>query len=223
MRRALRVIVLLVAAQACGHAPPPPPPPPPPAKPAPPPPPPKCEAISEGCVAKEGTQARVVDSGWSIAVPEGWTYAQEPSVTVASTSGGVLLLTRYEGAPKATRASRDFALTALLDRGEITLKKKKLHLPRKPKKKLQVGKLHLQLFQVDATRQGKAGALLLVNAPMKKGTGLAGAAFVFDDDKTNADGAILQALQSLHRPAGAADAGADGLTDDDISEGWSGP
>jgi hypothetical protein len=202
-----KIVALLGAAAlcvACGHKRPPPPkaaPPPPPTveqPPPPPPPPPKCEALDESCTGKGGTVARIRKSGFGIAVPDGWTYAQQDDATVATSSSVVLVVTTYDAGAdaKAAASNRDAAFEAVVKLLGMTSKPKVTWT--KPAKKSKAGDLELSLWQVnDAAKGDKKGPVLVFGAQLPDKSWLLGAGFVPNDDSTDADKTILNALQSI--------------------------
>jgi hypothetical protein len=191
------------AVLAC-HKPPPPaaPPPPPPvveAPPPPPPPPPKCEALSEACTGHAGVVARVRTSGFGVAVPEGWTYAQQDDGTVATANGAIFALTTYDaGADKKTGdANRDAAFDALVKLLGIAAPKHKVGWTH-PAKKSKVGALDMALWQTDnVAKADKKGPVLVFGAQLPDKSWLLGAGFVPEDDKSDSDKAILGAIDSV--------------------------
>jgi hypothetical protein len=187
---------------ACHPKPPPPPPPPPPvveAPPPPPPPPPKCEALSEGCTGQTGTVARIRKSGLGIAVPQGWTYAQQDDATVVNTAAASFVVTTYDAGAdaKATAANRDAAFDALVRLLGVTPPKHKVNWAHAAKKS-KVGALEISLWQADdVTRADKKGPVLVFGGTLPDKSLLLGAGFVAEDDKTDADKAILASIDSI--------------------------
>ena len=221
MSRRFRFALAAVAsfAVACGSTPPP-------KKPEPPPPAPvatakpkkddpfdkpmpkaapKCEAMSEACVADKTTQAKVPEAAVVFTPPNGWTYAQESSASVAQTSdeGPALAVAAFTVAPdeakdpKKLDKRRDTLLSALGERLGLKMPKAKV-LWKKSDKTLTVGSWPVSLYQVEGAGRGaKKGPLLVFSAALGADVALVGVGFVNDDDTTDADGAILTSIQSL--------------------------
>src|SRR5262249_35020496 len=137
--------LVLLAESFCACTPKPPPPPPPQATveapPPAPPPEPKCEALSENCIAKAGRRSKGTDS-WTIAPPEGWTFANQPTTVLATSEAAVLGVSSLESAAptqkdkpaviKERASKRDEMIAGLSDKLGLALKQKKLVLPAKP-------------------------------------------------------------------------------------------
>jgi hypothetical protein len=174
------------------------------APPPPPPPPPKCEALGEACTGQAGTVARIRKSGFGVAIPLGWTYAQQDDATVVTTSNAAFAVTTYDAGAdaKAASANRDAAFDALVKLLTVTTPKHKVtwgHAAKKSK----VGDLEMSLWQTDnVTRADKKGPVLVFGAQLPDKSFLLGAGFVSDDDKSDADKAILGAIDSI-APASA--------------------
>lgn len=202
---------------ACASAPPPAPPPRPPPAPvvAPPPKPPpvvekpppkKCVALAEECIADKWTLARIAHAPLVFTPADGWAYAEEADATVMENGEGgpTLALAGYEIAdPKAAPAARDAALLALLARLSITPPKDKISWGTPLSKGSTAADVHVVLYQVEgAQRAGKKGPLLVMTSSQSTSLAVLGVGFVANDDKTNADDAILQSIGSLApRPA----------------------
>ena len=188
---------------ACHPKPPPPPPPPPApvveAPPPPPPPPPKCEAMSEACTGQAGTVARIRKSGFGIAIPQGWTYAQQDDATLVTTASAEFAVATYDAGAdtKTTNANREAAFDALVKLLAVTAPKHKVawgHAAKKSK----VGALDMSLWQADdVARADKKGPVLVFGAQLPDKSFLLGAGFVAADDSTDADKAILAAIDSI--------------------------
>lgn len=209
---ALRSWTLLIlgaaalSAAACGSTPPPvetpvqdpEPPPPPPPKPKP-----KCEALDEGCEAKEDTKAKIAKSELRFRPVKGWTYAQGADATVAQAAGdgAAVALAEVETGTdaKAEPGKRDAALEELAKQINVTLPKKKVTW-KKPLEEKAVGDMKLGLWQLDgATRGEKKGPLLIFAAPVGADTGkvVLGIGFVPEDDSSGSDAAILESIETL--------------------------
>jgi hypothetical protein len=173
------------------------------------PPPPPCESIDEGCVAKGDTRARIAGSGgWTLNVPEGWTYAQQESTTIATSKGSALALTTYESPgtgkknQKKDAALKDQALTALVEELAVEFPKakgkKRVTFPRKIDERIAVGAIEVALAQLDGpVRKSMRGSLLAFSAALPEGKVIVGVGFVPDDDLGNADAAILRSIDSI--------------------------
>ncbi|MEO7092036.1 MAG: hypothetical protein ABI175_02220 [Polyangiales bacterium] len=208
----------LVLLLGCASKPPPPKPPPPVVeapkpkpkvveKPKPPPPPPPCEAIMEKCAAEKTTIARIAHTTELVFTPPlGWMYAQEPDASVAQVGdeGPGFALAAIEVVPKdvnKSNAAREAAVAALGKRLGITLPKQKINW-KKADKTIDVGGHPFALHQIEgATRAGKKGPLLVFTTTLGDTSAIVGAGFVDDDDKTDADVAILESMKSITKPA----------------------
>jgi hypothetical protein len=198
------VIALLGAASlfaGCHSAPPPAPPPPPvavaPAPPPPPPPPPKCEATSEGC--KGPATARIRNSGFHIAVPDGWGYAQQEDATLVTRDEAVMAITTFGGWPDArtSDANREHAFDTLVSLLGVTSPKHRVVWAR-PSQKRKAGAIELSLWQADnVSKAAKKGPVLVFGAELPDHTWVLGAGFVPDDDKSDADKTIVGAIESI--------------------------
>lgn len=206
---------LLVAACAAPRPPAPVPSAPPPAsveEPGPPPLPPKCKVLEEPCISKGDTKAEIGATSWTIAPPEGWKFAEGDDVVAVSESAA-LGVTSYEKPTKArSTAARDAALRAVAEKIEV-LPPKKLAWPKRPHKMSKIGSLEVALYQFGgAKRNQEVGPLLVFTAPLSSNRVLIGAAFVSEHDTSNADGAVLKAIESLS-PNGPAPSGEETDTD----------
>ena len=164
-----------------------------------PPPPPKCESLEERCVAKEGVRVSIEGAPWTMAAPAGWTYAKVASGLVAVSEGSALAVHARAVADKK-KPPRAEALAAVVEHLRVTFAKRKgkLELPRRADKTIAVGPLKIALYQLDgATRESKSGPLLVFATTLPEGPLLVGGGFVPQDDATNADAAILAAIESL--------------------------
>jgi hypothetical protein len=205
-----RFWALAIVIGGCRSAPPLPPPPPPPPPPrtvvADPAPVPKCETAEEACVARADTRARIARvSGFDMAPPEGWTYAQGDEVTMATGKNAVLGVTAHPTAldAKKERSLREETLELVTQKIGVAMARKKDVFWRKPDQKQKVGEIDLFLYQVDGSRRGgKKGPLLVFIAKLDDVHTLLGAGFVSYDDADNADRAILKAIGSI-APSGA--------------------
>lgn len=161
--------------------------------------PPKCESLDERCVAKEGVRVSIEGAPWTMAAPPGWTYAKVASGLVAVSDGSALAVQARAVADKK-KPPRAEALAAVVEQLRVTLTKRKgkLELPRNADKTIAVGPLKVALYQIDgATRDSKRGPLLVFATTLPEGPLLVGGGFVPQEDSTNADAAILAAIESL--------------------------
>jgi hypothetical protein len=155
--------------------------------------------MSEACTGQAGTVARIRKSGFGIAIPQGWTYAQQDDATLVTTESAEFAVTTYDAGAdtKTTNANRDAAFDALVKLLAVTTPKHKVawgHAAKKSK----VGALDMSLWQADdVTRTDKKGSVLVFGAPLPDKTFLLGAGFVSNDDKSDADKAILAAIDSI--------------------------
>jgi hypothetical protein len=166
-------------------------------------PPKRCETLEDACVASRGTAARIVDSGWAMKPPDGWTYAQEPTVTIATYQSAALAVTVQQRTPKKAEAvDRDSGIAVVSKRLEVALPKRKIAW-QKPDTILDVGELKVSLYQVeDVSRGARKGPLLLFSTKLSKDQVLVGAGFVDENDNANADELILKAIGSLSHQEG---------------------
>jgi hypothetical protein len=177
-------------------------------------PPPKCEDLAEQCAAAATTRARIGHTGLAFAPPAGWTYAQGDDVTVARGPDAAMAFTTYEKGkgPQHLLSLMHAALDRLIAKMGLDPIAKKPFWWQKPTVQTEkVADLRVSFWQVDGgARGGKRGPLLIFSAPLSDGTTLLGAGYVPSDDKTNADQAILSAVQTITRdsPADFDDAGA---------------
>lgn len=201
---ALAATLACAALAACPPPPKPPPPPPPPQEEPPPPPPPKCEALQEGCVAKSGLRAPIHPLEWTIEPPTGWKYAIEADGIVATSELASVAVSSFEAQVgkkpavlKANNAKRLETVARLSEKLAI-VRSKKLAFPPKPMKTSKVHNVDVALYQFDAAKhENDAGPLLVFIAQPKPERTLVGVAFVAEKDSSNADAAILKAIDSL--------------------------
>jgi hypothetical protein len=204
MKTVIALLGVAALCAACQHKPPPPPPAPPPptAEPPPPPPPPpappKCEALSEACTGQNATHARIRKSGFSIVIPDGWTYAQQDDATVVTSNASVLAVTSYDAAvdAKAAEANREKVFEGLIQLLGVSPPKHKVAWAHPKKQK--VGDLEMSFWQADdVTKADKKGPLLVFGAMLPDKSWLLGTGFVPADDTSDSDKAILAAVQSI--------------------------
>ena len=203
--------IVFVALGACHHADTPPPvaPPPPTATEAPPPPTPpvqpKCEDLSENCVAAADTRARIASTDLTFAPAAGWSYAQQSTVTVAQTSssGSALAFAGVDLDAKDAKhdlALKDAALVELAKQLGLTGLKSKLSW-KKPDEPKAVGDMKLGLYysqlKGQSQRGAKKGKALVVAGPTSGDKAIVGLGFVPDDDKSDADEAVMKSIESL--------------------------
>lgn len=207
-------MTLLVIA-ACNTTPPPKPPAPEPVAPPPPPPPPppKCESLDEKCVSTAESRIPIDGTKLTLAPPPGWTFAHATGGTIASSNGSAFAVAVFAIENPKKPPPRALALAAIVDKLAVTFPKRKgkLDFPRRADKTSTVGPLKIAFYQLDgAVRETKKGPLLVFSTNAPEGGILVGAGFVPDDDSSNADAAILKAVESLStadanktvRPAG---------------------
>ena len=198
-------LVSLAALFVACHPKPPPPPPPPPAPvveapPPPPPPPPKCEALAEACAGQAGTVARIRKSGFGVAIPLGWTYAQQDDATVVTSSNAAFAVTTYEAGAdaKAAGANRDAAFDALVKLLDGHRAEAQGDLGSHRRRSRRSVSSRCPLWQTDnVARADKKGPVLVFGAQLPDKSFLLGAGFVSDDDKSDADKAILASIDSI--------------------------
>jgi hypothetical protein len=142
--------------------------------------------------------ARIRKSGFSLVVPDGWTYAQQEDATLMTQNESVLAVTTYETNPMDptfSETSREHAFQSLIYLLGVSAPKKVNWA--KPSKKTKVGNLEMSLWQTDNVTHGpKRGPMLIFGTPVV-GTWIFGAAFVPEDDKTDADKTIFGSIESI--------------------------
>jgi hypothetical protein len=201
-----KLLALALLAAVSAGCPKPPPPPPPPQVEAPPPP--KCESLGEKCEAKSDTRARITNSSMIFAPAIGWVFAQQSSATIAQSSetGPAIAMMGYEGDAKDLKkdsAARDAAFSELVKQLGLTPHKPKAAWKvnwKKPDEPKNIGALKLGLWQLEepGMRGTKKGPLLVVAGPVGDGAkGVIGIGFVPEDDKSQADVAIMKSIESL--------------------------
>jgi hypothetical protein len=202
--RPTRIFASLLFAALVAGCPKPPPPPPPPAE--PPPPPPKCESLGEHCAAKADTRARITSSEVEFSPAETWIYAMQSSATIAQVddSGPAIAFLGVEVDPKDGKKDasyKDAALTELCKQLGLAPLKRKVNW-KKPDDTKVLGPLKLGLWQLDeaGVRGTRKGPLLLVAGPTSDTKGVVGIGFVPDDDKSQADQAIMKSIESIGKP-----------------------
>ncbi len=197
----LAISALTLAVAGCPKPPPPPPQPEPP--PVAPPPPPKCEALSEKCAATADSRAKITNSSLIFTPAPGWIFAQQSSSTLAqqSDTGPAIAFLGIDIDPKDAKkevASKDAALAELAKQLGLAPLKRKVAW-KKPDDKKTVGSFKVDFWQLEegGVRGSKKGPMLVVATPGGEGKDVIGVGFVPDDDKTDADAAILKAIESL--------------------------
>lgn len=198
-----RLFALILLAAASTGCPKPPPPPPQPVVEAPPPPP-KCESLGEKCEAKSDSKAKITSSELQFTPATGWIYAQQSSATIAQSSetGPAIAMMGYEGDPKDLKkdaAARDGAFSELVKQLGLSPLKRKVNW-KKPDDTKTIGTMKIGLWQLEeaGVRGTKKGPLLVVAGPTGSGSkGIIGVGFVPEDDKSQADVAIMKSIESL--------------------------
>lgn len=143
--------------------------------------------------------ARIRQSGFSVVIPDGWTYAQQEDATVATHDDAIVAMTTFGGWPdaKTTEANREHAFDALVNLLGVTSPKHRVVWTR-PLQKRKTGSLELSLWQADdVTKAMKKGPVLVFGAELPDHTWILGAGFVPDDDKTDADKTIVGSVESI--------------------------
>jgi hypothetical protein len=198
-----KLLALTVLATLAAGCPKPPPPPPQPEAETAPPPPPKCESFSEKCEAKPDTKAKITSSALVFTPAPGWTYAQQSSTTIAQASeqGPSIAFIGIDIDVKDLKkdlANRDTALAELVKQLGLAPLKRKVQW-KKPDDTKTIGTMKLGLWQLEeaGVRGTKKGPLLVVAGPTGEGKGIVGVGFVPDDDKSQADVAIMKSIESL--------------------------
>jgi hypothetical protein len=177
-----------------------------------PPPPPKCESLSEKCLAKGDTRARVPGVDWFITPPSGWTYAQESDATVAEKTGdkqAVMLVATFDSSKilAELKKSRIEVIDKLSKKLDVQLAQKNIevfHLRgRDIPGKVKIGSLEFEAWEQEgAKRNGKPGNVVVITGTIEKDKReLVVLAFSpsSDDDSV---GAVGDAIQSLKKGEG---------------------
>jgi hypothetical protein len=210
----LALTTLALGQLGCQPSKPAAPPPAPPAEeepepPPPPPPPPKCEALSEGCEAKDGTRVAISPRGATFAPPAGWLYAKEEKLTLATfeKTGTVLAFTE---APSAKPEDVTLALKSLMERLSITgvADQKIKGALKKPEAEWTAGSVPVKVSELrkgqwpqlkDPLVSGEPGVGLLVIAALTPELVIVGLGF----QKSSVEGdplAVKTAIESLRAP-----------------------
>lgn len=204
----LVVLALSLAPLACTKPRPAPPPTAPLVDAGPPeaPPPPKCEALGDGCTANEDTRAAIAGTKLAFRPPTGWTWAAEADATIAQKDKSAIVVVSRPITDKK-KAPRAAAFEAVLTRLAVTFPKKGKGkgkgkgapaLPKKPDRKIVVGGVPMDLFQLDgAERDGARGPLLVFETRQGSEILVVGGAFVPDDDGSKSDTEIMGAIESV--------------------------
>lgn len=167
--RGLLTISLMLAASACSDPPPPEDPPEPIPEPEPPPPPPKptCEAMKDACKADADTVAAIVGVDYGFTPPAGWEYAmlEEATVAQADEKGPVLVVTsmQHEKASYKAKPQRTAMVNSLAELVGVEPPK---NISFSAPKNRKLSDLSMTLWENEAKRDGKKGALLLLSAPV---------------------------------------------------------
>lgn len=198
----LCVLAAAVMGGGCGSPPPPvPPKPKPTAKPKPePPPPPKCESLEEGCQSSSDTLVKIALAEHVFHPPNDWEYARgaRATLTQVNDQGPVLALTSFtpESDDKKLKSQRTEALVALAKMTEVELPDTEVNFD-KPQQEADVAGLKMQYWQLEkAKRADRTGSLLVLMADLDDRK-LFGLGYVPDDDQSEADRIILEALESI--------------------------
>lgn len=163
--------------------------------------------MEESCKAVPDTVLAIADTTLSFAPPEGWTYAREPGLSVATAPGGTAMLALTSAASDARTAIIE-AVEKLITRLELESVSTKSFRNRlgKADDELDNGKLKIRLWEVDKRRQhGKApqlkgksqGTLLVALAPAGDGKFVVGAGFVVNPDSESLASLVMKSIQSL--------------------------
>ncbi len=153
--RSLASLAATVTLAACTHVVPasaPPPPPPTSAsavaasEPAPASPASKCESLEEACVAAAHTRTTVGRSGWTIAPPGGWKFAQKEDATIAASAGATIAVTTYDRLSKSR--SRDVVFREIAGGLGVDLAGREVLFPKRPHKRRPVGDVVVSLYEL---------------------------------------------------------------------------
>ncbi len=151
--------------------------------------------MSEGCTGQNGTFARVKRSGFGLGVPNGWMYAQTDDATIMTSNDAELVVATFDLV--STEASREGAFAALVNLLGVSPPKHRVSWAT-PAKKARVGGLEVWFWQADDVTKGlKKGPVLIFGTELPTRSWLLGAGFVPSDDRSDADKAILGAIESI--------------------------
>jgi hypothetical protein len=205
----LALLVGGLALGGCSDPPPPEDPPDPIPEPEPPPPPPKptCEAMKDKCRAGADTIVKIPNVAYGFTPPSGWEYAmlEEATVTQQSDGGAVLVVTSMEHEKTSYKAKplREAMVKNLAELVEIE-PPSKLSFNRPNKRK--IADLSMTLWENEAKRGDKKGALLLLSAVVEDRE-IFGIAYAQQGD-TDGTKAILATLETF-KQSGESDGGKD--------------
>jgi len=164
---------------------------------------PKCEDLSEKCAASADTQAKIAHADSVFIPPEGWFYAQQGEMTLATPSGhpGAMAITAYEAGGKEEAKARDEQYQSLVKALQITLpeKAKKKYTPKWEKSDAtrKTGNTEILLWQAEAAkRDGKNGFLLVLLTSDPAGKKILGVAFAPEGDDKTVE-AISKSLETI--------------------------
>jgi len=152
--------------------------------------------MSEGCIGQNGTFARVKRLGYGLGVPNGWAYAQTDDATVMTSNDAMVVVSTFDLV--SSEANREGAFAALVNLLGVSPPRHKV-VWASPRKKVRVASgLEVSFWQADDVTKGlKKGPVLLFGAELPNKSWLLGAGFVPDDDKSDADKAILGSIESV--------------------------
>lgn len=142
--------------------------------------------------------ARVRHTGFSVAVPSGWAYAQQEDATVIAHDESIVAMTTFGGWPdgKTADVNRQHAFDALVNLLGVSPPRTPVawaHPSAKRKTSLDVS-----LWQADNVTKGmKKGPVLVFGAELPDHSWILGAGFVPADDKSDADKTIVGAIESI--------------------------
>ncbi|HEY3665921.1 MAG TPA: hypothetical protein VGL19_07980 [Polyangiaceae bacterium] len=202
--------LFLVLASAGGCHPKPvlaPPPPPAAPPPPPPPPPPKCEALSESCIAAEGTALAIGDQGVIIEPPAGWKYAKLSDRSVAVSAEGKSLITAVEIATGTDAAVLDslekLTLATGIEKVKLDALKKRF---KKPQITVDANGTPVDLWEISKTtsngvnpelRETGVGTLLVFVARLAPDHVITGLGFVVVPEAEADAEKVMHAVQTL--------------------------
>lgn len=161
------VALTLAPVAGCSDPPPPEDPPEPLPEPPPPPPPPKptCEAMKDECKAESDTVATIPEVAYGFTPPADWIYAmlEEATVTQVGEEGAVLVVTsmKHESQSYKAKPLRTSMVKSLAELVGIE-PPSRVSFSRPSKRK--IGDLKMTLWENEAKRNDKKGALLLLSA-----------------------------------------------------------
>jgi hypothetical protein len=131
--------------------------------------------------------------------PAGWKFARASDRTLAAGPAAIIAVTTYDRLN--TSRPRETVLRDVAERLGVVLPDRKSLFPKKPHQRHTVGEVGLSLYQFDRIRRSQEnGVMVIFTTDLPSDAAVLGVAFVADNDRDNADQAILRAIESLNPP-----------------------